>query len=150
MQAVLTTYGSLCSFFWTSCIAIYLYITIVKSNGVLADRLITMFHVVSWIMPAVITGVAFSMSKLGYTEHGDTAGWCWINGDITSSKTQMWMVVTGKGWEILSYIIVVLLYVLIKVHLWQEVCWFLYVFVCRQMYKQTDRQTDRMLYALGL
>lgn len=121
LQAVLTTLGPLLSFFWTSCIAIYLYITIVRGNGELADKLIIVFNLVSVLVPAVVTGVALGKGKLGYTKYGDTAGWCWISGNISSSDTHLWMVLTGKGWEILSYVVVVVLYVLIKVHIWREV-----------------------------
>lgn len=120
VQAVLTTYGSLVSFFWTSCIAIYLYMTIVKSDTKKADKLVIVFHFVSWMAPGVLTAVALGRNKLGYSGLGDTAGWCWIKGDVTKRETILWMIFTGKGWEIMSYIVVVTLYFMIKVRIWQE------------------------------
>lgn len=121
VQSVLTTYGSMLSFFWTSCMAIYLYITIVKGNRQLADRLFAMFHFVSWLVPAVITCIALWKEKLGYTETADTVGWCWISGSVADEEMIVWMVISGKGWEIASYVIVIVFYLMIKVHIWQEV-----------------------------
>ena len=95
--------------------------TIVKGDGGKADKLVILFHFVSWIIPAVLTAVALGENRLGYAQFGDTAGWCWIRGQVDETDTILWMVFTGKGWEIVSYVVVVTLYVMIKVHIWQEV-----------------------------
>ena len=49
------------------------------------------------------------------TRTGGTGPWCWIS---TGAENQlMWMLITGKGWEIACYIITMSLYILLKVHL---------------------------------
>ncbi|XP_062504929.1 G-protein coupled receptor 157-like isoform X2 [Corticium candelabrum] len=121
VQAVMTTCGSLLSFFWTSCLAIYIFIVIVLNNRELAKRLLVVFHVVSWGLPAVVTCVALVKGKLGYTESSDTVGWCWIEArEVADSEAVVWMVVTGKGWEIISYVVVVVLYIATKLYICQE------------------------------
>lgn len=119
LQSVLTTCGSMLSFFWTSSMAIYLYIAIARENIVLANKLRFVFHAVCWIVPAAITGIALGKGKLGYMETSDTVGWCWIHGDAIDGGVIIWMVISGKGWEIISYVIVIVLYVLIKAYIWR-------------------------------
>ena len=49
------------------------------------------------------------------TRTGGTGPWCWIS---TNAKNQlMWMLVTGKGFEIACYLITMSLYALLKIHL---------------------------------
>ena len=121
LQSVLTTYGSMLSFFWTSSMAIYLYIAIARENIVLANKLRFVFYAVCWVVPTVITGVALGKGKLGYMETSDTVGWCWIRGSAVDSGVIAWMVLSGKGWEIASYVVVIVFYILIKVHIWRVV-----------------------------
>ena len=118
-QAFITTAGSLASFFWTTSMAIYLYIAIVRSDSRLADRLVFVFHLVSWGVPLFLALLALEMNQLGYASTQDSAGWCWITDHGLSHRTEqlVWMTVTGKGWEVLSYVLVVCLYVAIKCHL---------------------------------
>ena len=60
---------------------------------------------------------AFFVGVLGSDETitGGTGPWCWISTDADNQL--MWMLITGKGWEIACYIITMSLYILLKVHL---------------------------------
>ncbi|XP_063292791.1 G-protein coupled receptor 157 [Pelobates fuscus] len=114
-QGAVSTFSNTSSFFWTMSVALYLYITIVHSKKALADHMIYWFHLVSWGVPLVITVAAVSLQKIGYDASYVSVGWCWIN--IDAEDKLMWMLLTGKVWEILAYIILPVLYVLIKKHI---------------------------------
>ena len=63
------------------------------------------------MVAALVVGVLGSDE----TRTGGTGPWCWISTDADNQL--MWMLITGKGWEIACYIITMSLYILLKVHL---------------------------------
>ncbi|KAM4651942.1 G-protein coupled receptor 157 [Discoglossus pictus] len=115
VQGALSTFSNTSSFFWTVAVAVYLYITIVHSQQSLAEHMIYWFHFISWGVPLVITVAAVSLQKIGYDASYVSVGWCWVN--IEASDKLLWMLLTGKVWEILAYIILPVLYILIKKHI---------------------------------
>ncbi|XP_053308028.1 G-protein coupled receptor 157 [Spea bombifrons] len=114
-QGAVSTFSNTSSFFWTVSVAIYLYITIVQSQQALADHMIYWFHLISWGVPLVITVAAVSLQKIGYDASYVSVGWCWIN--IDAEDRLLWMLLAGKLWEILAYLILPVLYILIKKHI---------------------------------
>ncbi|KAF5904683.1 G-protein coupled receptor [Clarias magur] len=114
-QGAVSTFSNTSSFFWTVAIAIYLYIFIVKASQRLADSLVLYFHLISWGVPVAITVAAVSLQKIGYDASEVSVGWCWIN--IEEDDHVMWMLLTGKIWELLAYLILPVLYILIKRHI---------------------------------
>ncbi|KAM8927251.1 G-protein coupled receptor 157 [Pelodytes ibericus] len=115
VQGAVSTFSNTSSFFWTVSVAVYLYITIVHSHQSLADNMIYWFHLVSWGVPLVITVAAVSLQKIGYDASYVSVGWCWIN--IEADDKLLWMLLCGKAWEILAYLILPLLYIRIKKHI---------------------------------
>ncbi|XP_053173179.1 G-protein coupled receptor 157 [Scomber japonicus] len=115
VQGAISTFANTSSFFWTVAIAIYLYVFIVRSNQRVADSLVLFFHMVSWGIPLVITIAAVSLGKIGYDASEVSVGWCWIS--ISATDRVLWMLVTGKIWEFLAYLILPILYILIKRHI---------------------------------
>ena len=120
-QSFVTTTSSMISFFWTSCMALYLYAVSIKANSDLGKRIIFVFHCISWPVPLLISLVALLAHKLGEGCHyTGTADWCWIEESCVSSNetrttsqhynTVAWMLLTGKFWEIISYIVIVFVY----------------------------------------
>ena len=108
VQSFVTTTAVIWSFFWTSSLAIYLYIVIVRKKQDLADKLMPYFHVVNWGLPLALIGTALYCNKLGKEGSHDSGGWCWIK--VEGSKKPIgWMLACGKLWEILSYFIDVIL-----------------------------------------
>ena len=116
-QSFVTTASSMMSFFWTSCMALYLYAVLIKINNELGRRIVFSFHCISWAFPLLIVLTALLAGKLGIG--CDTADWCWIeedNCDVRNSTTipeyenVIWMLVTGKFWEILSYVLIIVIY----------------------------------------
>ncbi|KAG8569090.1 hypothetical protein GDO81_014258 [Engystomops pustulosus] len=114
-QGALSTFSNTSSFFWTVAVALYLYITIVQSQQSLAEHMVYWFHLISWGIPLVITVAAVCLQKIGYDASYVSVGWCWIN--IEAEDKLIWMLLTGKAWEILAYLVLPVLYLRIKKHI---------------------------------
>ncbi|XP_037684529.1 G-protein coupled receptor 157-like [Choloepus didactylus] len=116
LQGALSTFANTSSFFWTVAIALYLYLSIVRTaRGPRNGSLFWTFHVVSWGVPLVITVAAVALKKIGYDASNVSVGWCWI--DLEAEDRVLWMLLTGKLWELLAYVMLPLLYVLIRKHI---------------------------------
>ncbi|XP_064350157.1 G-protein coupled receptor 157 isoform X1 [Camelus dromedarius] len=116
LQGAVSTFASTSSFFWTVAIALYLYLSIVRSMcGPEARRLLWVFHIVSWGVPLVITVIAVALKKIGYDASDVSVGWCWI--DLEAEDRVLWMLLTGKLWELLAYVTLPVLYLLIRKHI---------------------------------
>ena len=65
----------------------------------------------------VIAALANNVLGGDPTPEGATGPWCWIAEDVHDST--MWMVITGKGWEIFCYLITAtaVLFILTKLKL---------------------------------
>lgn len=114
-QGAVSTFSNTSSFFWTVAIAVYLYIFIVRCSQRTADSLLLLFHLISWGVPLAITVVAVCLNKIGYDASEVSVGWCWIR--IQAPDRVLWMLLTGKIWEFLSYLVLPVLYVLIRRHI---------------------------------
>uniref|UniRef100_A0A8D0LCG0 G-protein coupled receptors family 2 profile 2 domain-containing protein n=1 Tax=Sphenodon punctatus TaxID=8508 RepID=A0A8D0LCG0_SPHPU len=114
LQGAMSTFSNTSSFFWTMAIAIYLYITIVRGSPT-GTGLLCFFHLVSWGIPFGITVAAVVLNKIGYDASNVSVGWCWIN--LEAEDRVLWMLLTGKLWEIMAYVILPILYILIKKHI---------------------------------
>jgi len=111
-QSFVTTYSSMVSFHWTVYIAWYLYLCM-PGNSVNPAKILPFFHMFAWGLPLAIVITALAMDKLGPS----TVGWCWIGSDeyvMPVDEVVMWGWITGKAWEIISYIITFILYYLIR------------------------------------
>ncbi|XP_028413188.1 G-protein coupled receptor 157-like [Dendronephthya gigantea] len=141
-QSFITTTSSMMSFFWTSCMALYLHVVSINANYELGKRIIFAFHCIAWPVPLLVTLIALLAHKLG--EGCWNNDWCWIkdldcsdNLNSTSDpryETVSWMLLTGKLWEILSYILILIVYARI----------FMYV---RRQRKLVEEQSNAMSVA---
>ena len=62
--------------------------------------------------------MVFSADVIGYDP--DVApSWCWI--DPNTERQTLWQYVAGKLWEILAFVVILVLYSAIKVTLWKQV-----------------------------
>lgn len=105
LQSFVTSTAIMWSFFWTTSLAIYLYIALVKKRHDISEKLMVKFHVINWLLPVILLGAAWHENMLGTTENRSTAGWCWIRIGKNHEKAVVWMLITGKFWEIISYFI---------------------------------------------
>ncbi|EDL81177.1 rCG31025 [Rattus norvegicus] len=116
LQGALSTFANTSSFFWTVAIALYLYLNIVRATrGPCTDHLVWAFHLISWGVPLAITVAAVCLKKIGYDASDVSVGWCWIN--LEAEDRVLWMLLTGKLWEMLAYILLPLLYLLVRKHI---------------------------------
>lgn len=69
----------------------------------------------SWGVPLAITMAAVALKKIGYDASDVSVGWCWIN--LEAEDYVLWMLLTGKLWEMLAYIMLPLLYLLVRKHI---------------------------------
>uniref|UniRef100_A0A8C9NYH5 G protein-coupled receptor 157 n=1 Tax=Serinus canaria TaxID=9135 RepID=A0A8C9NYH5_SERCA len=114
LQGALSTFANTSSFFWTMAIALYLYLSIVRGSPAGQD-LLWGFHAVSWGVPLAITVAAVALRKIGYDASNVSVGWCWVN--LEAEDRLLWMLLTGKLWEILAYVTLPVLYILIRKHI---------------------------------
>ena len=66
----------------------------------------------SWGVPLAITVAAVALKKIGYYASDVSVGWCWIN--LEAEDRVLWMLLTGKLWELLAYVTLPVLYLLIR------------------------------------
>ncbi|NWY65883.1 GP157 protein, partial [Erithacus rubecula] len=114
LQGALSTFANTSSFFWTTAIALYLYLSIVRGSPV-GSGWFWGFHAVSWGVPLAITVAAVAQGKIGYDASNVSVGWCWV--DLDAEDQLLWMLLTGKLWEMLAYVTLPVLYILIKKHI---------------------------------
>lgn len=69
----------------------------------------------SWGVPLAITVAAVALKKIGYDASDVSVGWCWI--DLEAEDRILWMLLTGKLWEMLAYVTLPVLYLLIRKHI---------------------------------
>ena len=125
VQSYLTTWSSISSFVWTSALAFYFYLILVKDRLLLATRLIPWFHVVAWGFPIAICLPLLITGKLGFAPY-TASTWCFIYDNqnrhkhLTDKEIGI-ILIAGKFWEILTYAVVIVLYTAIKCHIWKEV-----------------------------
>lgn len=58
---------------------------------------------------------AVALKKIGYDASNVSVGWCWVT--LDAEDRLLWMLLTGKVWEILAYVTLPVLYILIKKHI---------------------------------
>ena len=117
-QATITTWSSLVSFCLTVILAFYFFLIIVFKRAQVAGKFIILYNIIAWGGPLIIVIPLLACGKFGYA-HFAASNWCFIK--VTSqSMDQDWtanlvILMAGKFWEILSYIVVTALYVVITI-----------------------------------
>lgn len=125
VQSFLSTTANLWSFFWTTFMAIFLYTTIARKNPRMAEKMFWIFHGIGWGIPIFIVILALEADVLGNDRDIYSSGWCWIRvqdrDKMNAKKNIMWMLITGKAWEIVVFVLILIFYGLLKCHLRKEV-----------------------------
>ena len=66
------------------------------------------------LVTAVIAIVAWSLDVIGYDKNLDQPSWCWIDPETTVVNALFWQYMTGKAWEMASYVITVVQYTVVQ------------------------------------
>ena len=138
VQSFLSTTANLWSFFWTTFMAVFLYMTVARQKPLLAEKMFWAFHVVGWGIPVVIVGFALEENVLGNDRDIYSSGWCWIRVQDHGKNTQkniFWMLMTGKAWEMLVFVLILIFYGLLKCHIRLEV-------ICRLSRGRPPHESD--------
>ena len=120
-QSFVTTTACLWSFFWTTFLAAFMYMTVAKKKRNKAEIMLKVFHAFGWGIPIIIVGTALGLNKLGNDKDFYTSGWCWISSALTNEERYLWMLLTGKAWEIAAYVLCSTFYLMLKCHIHKEV-----------------------------
>ncbi|XP_032824266.2 G-protein coupled receptor 157 isoform X1 [Petromyzon marinus] len=115
LQGAMSSVANSASFFLTVAIALHLHVTIVRGDLRMAERMHVWLHVVSWLVPLVSTSLAMALGHLGYDGSAVSVGWCWVR--IDTSGALLWMLLTGKLWELLAYTALPVLYLHTTCHI---------------------------------
>lgn len=80
------------------------------------ERYRWLIHVLSWGVPLVVFTVGYSLERFGYNHCGGYIRLCWIRPRHGDRRWQLllWQLFGGKSWEIISYILVLVLYLSVK------------------------------------
>lgn len=121
-QATFTSWSSLVSFLWTAILAFYFYLIIVYRRVQVAARLMPLYHIVAWGAPLFIVIPLVATGHLGYAPYA-ASNWCFVkdthyqNRGLKRDTTEIIIILfNGKLWEILTYVIVTVLFILISTH----------------------------------
>ena len=124
LQSFIGGGAAMSSYLWTMALAIYLYVSLVKDNSEILEKLLhPWFHLICWLLPLGINIVALFLNKLGNGSDRISSGWCWIK--ISPSKDWLdqltWMIIDGEGILVLTLIVIFVLYISIKIYLKKKV-----------------------------
>ena len=120
-QSFISTCASLWSFFWTTFLAVFMFTTVAKKQRHKAEIMLKVFHAFGWGIPLIIVGTALGLKKLGNDKDLFTSGWCWIKSGLDHEDMHLWMLLTGKAWEIAAYVLCSTFYLMLKCHIRKEV-----------------------------
>ncbi len=125
-QATFTSWAMLTSFLWTTILAFYFYLIIVYHRVQVAARLMPLYHIVAWGFPLFIVIPLVATGHLGYAPYA-ASNWCFVkNTDfrrgLKTNPTEIIIILfDGKLWEILTYVVITVLFILISAHV-AKVC----------------------------
>lgn len=123
-QSFLATTANMWSFFWTTFLAVFLYLTVARQRLRLAKTMFYGFHFIGWGVPLLIVCIALQRNILGNDRDIYSSAWCWVrvqNIGEGNSSIIFWMLITGKLWEFVMFIIVIVFYSLLKCHINEEI-----------------------------
>ena len=94
------------------------------SPQVLMEKLLWLVYVICWGVPIIVMIVTLSEKRYGYNPCGEDGIWyCWVAPKLYERKTDLmvWQLIAGKLWELISYIVVSILYGFVKYQLFTHV-----------------------------
>ncbi len=140
VQAFITTWSSISSFAWTAILAVYFYLVLVyQKQQPFSTKCRQIFlHLFSWATPGLIVIPFTWLMFLGYAPFA-ASNWCFVTDfslyDNVSDDSNSTMILyntlkvlaAGKLWEIVTYILVIIMYSHVIVIL-ERVCLLLYCY----------------------
>ncbi|XP_068698552.1 G-protein coupled receptor 157-like isoform X1 [Montipora foliosa] len=119
-QSFITTTATLWSFFWTAFLAVFLYMAVAKKRRSTAEKILRFYHLFAWGTPLILVGTAFGLKILGTPIYLFTSSWCWVDSNLEEFKKKLWLLLLGKAWEVVAYILIFAFYFALKYHIRNE------------------------------
>lgn len=120
LQSFITIFSSMASFFWTVALAFHIFCRLVYGTTYMHRKIGFRFvFVFCWGVPAVISMASLMSNVLG-ANWESTGPWCWIKSGIKEDKMVLWMILSGKGWEFLCYLVSAHLYIFAKLQMYLQ------------------------------
>lgn len=124
-QSFVTTFFPISSFLWTANLSIYFFVTIVLRKIQAAKKLIIIFHITAWGIPLLICVPAVATGWLGPAKSHTSVSWCWVRFDTDQpqkiSEFYLMELICGKFWEIMTYLVSLILCGIVKYTLYKRV-----------------------------
>lgn len=121
VQSFVTTVANMWSYFWNTTIAIHLFIALVYCRHGTHPWTIKIFtHTICWFVPLGITIAAFSKDVLGEDFSQGTGAWCWVSSCKPKDVRTIWMLVSGKAWEVIWYLATCVMFLWLKGYMWKQ------------------------------
>ena len=113
--AMYSTYGSI---FWTNCLAIYLYFTIVHHNARINKLIVWISCVVCYLLPLGLCLWLLMSHRLGFSPYG-SGGWCTIISVHPITKVKDYFAVSFgyDMWIYLTFILIPVLFIGTRAHI---------------------------------
>ena len=119
VQSFVTTWSTLCSFGWTVALALHFYLLLRLHKHQLMVRILILENILVWLLPLAIVIPMLATGHLGYTRYA-TSNWCYVTDNMYPSNheldlqengvTIVLMLFAGNLWEMLSYVVVIVMY----------------------------------------
>lgn len=117
-QAFIAVYGTVGSVLWTLALAVYLYYRIVSRDDNVTRRLVRILYIVCYALPLYVSLWLLLDHHMGYPHDVlSGAGWCSIN----DNTKELVVLMTYDIWIWLGIIILIPLYLVIHVHIREQV-----------------------------
>lgn len=127
VQAFFAIYGTIGSVLWTLGLAVYLYYRIVSRDPTITKRLLMVLYVICYVMPLYVSLWLLLDHHMGYSHNAlSGAGWCSLNDKTVTKGHEIYNkslveFMTYDIWIWLGIIVLVPLYLVIHVHIRQQV-----------------------------
>ena len=121
-QAFFAAYCTIGSILWTIALAGFLYFLIVHHKTRIAIYFYWLSHIISYILPLMVSLWLVFTNKLGYSPV-NSSGWCTqINRNIVTEKPDYFITIFGNDlWVYLTIVTIPLLYMSIRCYLVNQV-----------------------------
>lgn len=123
IESYVITCSIMSSYFWTIILGFYLYFTIASKYQYFAAKMMPVYHIIAWGLPIIFALPLLVFDKLSYAPFV-SAVWCRMETDSTSppfSNKNTPLAVLVSLPEIIAYIVILVLYIITRRGIKQEV-----------------------------
>lgn len=128
LQSYVTTWSQLSSYTWNSALAIYLFLSISFAKNRVANNMIPYCHVIAWGLPILVAFPLLLCGYLGFSLYS-ASNWCFVKDphvsydkrSLISENVMIPAIIARVVPEFLTYVIIIILYSVIKIFVYRMV-----------------------------